>query len=130
MTEFGLRKLKESFPSEIDFRKFLREAIIRHQPREEWNAKGVADYIMVCRQSEGIPMFRTGYGGEDFEVGGSKAVMATCWSGTDPKSKLFVGVPEDIFTEMKMRSGDWHFLLTRYSKERYAEAVKYPVRIK
>jgi hypothetical protein len=55
--------------------------------------------------------------------------MALCWAGTDPKSKLFVGVPKDIFNEMKMRSGDWHFILTRYAKEKYAEALKYPVKI-
>jgi predicted transcriptional regulator len=57
-------------------------------------------------------------------------ITHNCWAGTDPGSKVFVNVPEDVFNEMKMRSGDWHFLLTRYAKERYAEAVKYPVRIK
>jgi len=82
MVEFGLRKIKESFPDEESFRKFVREALIKHQPREEWNPKSVTDYIMQCRSASGIPMFRTGYGGEDFEVDSKKAVMAVCLTPT------------------------------------------------
>lgn len=130
MVEFGLRKLKESFPTEETFRKFLREALIKHQPREEWSRKNVVDYIMACRMAEGIPMFRTGYGGEDFTVEGKKATMAVCWAGTDPKSKLFTNVPKDMHERLKLRSGDWHFLLAEYDREKYAKAVKYPVLIK
>ncbi|MFQ6067992.1 MAG: hypothetical protein ACE5KD_00455 [Candidatus Bathyarchaeia archaeon] len=130
MVEFGLRKIKESFPDEESFRKFVRESLIKHRPKEEWSPKGVTDYIMQCRSASGIPMFRTGYGGEDFEVEGKKAVMAVCWAGTDPDSKLFINVPEEIHTRMKLRSGDWHFLMAEFRPDLYAEAKKYPVKIR
>ncbi len=129
MVEFELAKIKKVFPSEDDFRKFLREVLIRKLPKEEWSAKRVVDYIVACRQSGGIPMFRTGFAGEDYYVGGKPAVMAVCWAGTDPQSRMFVGVPEPMFRNLKERHGDWHFLMIKYAPEKYREAKKYPVRL-
>jgi len=126
---FEIGKLKESFPTEEEFRKFFRKVIEVKLPKIEWNPENIVKFIEGCRMSEGIPMFRTGYGGEDFEFAGKKAAMGVCWGGTDTGSFLFVNIPEDEFEELKSRSGDWHILAIRYAPEKYKKLVKYPVRL-
>ena len=124
---FEFERFSKCFPSEIDFRKFFRKVMEEKLPKKEWNAKNVMEFIEGCRVSHGIPMFKTGYGGEDFEVFGKKAVMGVCWGGRDTGSVMFVGVPEEEHKELKMRSGDWHFLTIKYAPEKYKKLLKYPV---
>lgn len=117
------------FPSESIFRKFFREKILQHKPAVEWNKENLEKAIEGCRADGGIPMFLTGYAGEDLKIGNKKASLMKCWGGRNGfKSVLFYDVPEEDFKTMKERSGDWHFLAIKYFPEKYKDLVeKYPV---
>jgi len=126
---FEIGSIKESFPSETEFRKFLRKVITIHLPRAEWNKENVMKAIRGCREAHGIPQFVTGYAGEDFVVGGKRATMFKCWGGRDTGSILFTDVPVEEHERLKMRSGDWHFLTVKFSPEEYEKLKKYPVEL-
>ena len=99
-----------------------------HLPRIKWTKENVVDYIVNCRKANGIPIFKTSFGGVDFELeGGAKAVLATCWGGKDGGSFLFVDVPKDEFEELKKRTGDWKYLINKYAPGKIVELMKYPV---
>ena len=101
-----------------DWDRFTHSLIETHLPRVEWSEDAVVDAIVSCRLiDKGVPMFRTGYAG-DFEIDGKPAVMFICWAGknTDAgRSVMFVNVPEDVFEELKNRTGDWRWLMERYA---------------
>jgi len=120
--EFGF------FENERFFRKFFREKILNVRPMVEWNKENLEKAIEGCRADGGIPMFVTGYAGEDLKIGGKPAALMKCWGGRDGfKSVLFKEVPEEEFKQLKERSGDWHFISVKYFPEKYEQLVKLPV---
>ena len=115
-------------PSEVDFRRNIEKYIKEHTRVVEWNPENVMKLIEGCRGTFGIPHFMTGYAGIDFEFAGKKAVLFKCVGGTgEEMTTLIVGVPNNVFSEMKERSGDWHFLAIRFDPLKYEELVKLPV---
>ena len=122
MAELGV------FPTEKIFRKFFREKILQHRPMVEWNKENLEKAIEGCRADGGIPMFLTGYAGEDLQVGGKPASLMKCWGGKNGfTSVLLTDVPKEDFEEMKKRSGDWHFLSVKYFPEKYKKLLEFPV---
>jgi len=119
---------RKMIASEVEFRKNFERHVKENANIVEWTPENVMKLIEGCRETFGIPHFMTGYAGMDFEFGGKKAVLFKCVGGAGKEmTSLVVGVPNDVFSEMKERSGDWHFLAIRYNPVKYEELVKLPV---
>lgn len=127
--EFRFKELKGVFPTEEEFVRVLRGVITVHLPREKWVPDKVVEYIRGCRMSGGIPMFKTGYAGQEFREDSKPASMAVCWGGTNGGSKMFTDIPEDIFSEMKAKVGDWKWLLSKYAPAEVEKLKGIPVKI-
>jgi len=102
-----------------------------HLLREKYTPVTVLRFIKRCLDAGGVPMFRTRYAGEPFEVDGKRAVVAICYGargkagviGRFPYSRIFFDVPEDIYILMETTHGEWKYLVEKYEKD-YGEIVK------
>ena len=99
---------------------------------ETWDKKKVVDWILSCRRDEGVPMFKTKFGGVRFKVDGEPATMAICWGGLDgAPSVMFTKVPESDIKLIEEGIGDWRKILSKYGTESDIEkALSYGIYIK
>jgi len=98
-------------------------------PKEKWTPSSVKEFILACRRDEGIPMFKTKYGGIPFMIDHSNAVIAICWAGRDAvDSKVFTDVPGEDLKLLEEGYGDWRRILHKYgTAEEIAEAKRYGI---
>jgi len=89
-----------------------------HLPKSKWTKDNVVNYILACRADEGLPIFKTRFGGLPLESDGKKAVMAICWGGHElVSSKAFVDVPEEDLKLIEESVSDWRKLIEKYGTE-------------
>jgi hypothetical protein len=76
-------------------------------PRVKYSREEILNYIVKCREDEGIPIFKTRFAGIRFD-----GVFATCWAGRNlVGSVFFEGVPEEDTRFMEEGVGDWRRML-------------------
>ena len=109
---------------EIMHKKYIEAAKTEGVP---WTRENVCDFIYNCRVIDnGIPVFKTHYGGVPFIMDGKYYVLAVCWLGKNTPygcSKWFVDVPEDVFERLRVMKGDWKWLAEKYCSEEVKEKI-------
>lgn len=85
----------------------MREAAIAKAVDFEGN---IRDFIKLCLDYGGVPVFRTRYAGKRFD----NLVLGICYRGKVKAHMWFKNVPSDVLEEMERTTGDWRWLLQRY----------------
>ena len=67
-------------------------------------------YGVRCRIALGHPMFRTGYGEEEFE----DWVLAVCIGASRKVPTRGIGLDPDIVDELRRVRGDWKHIVNKY----------------
>jgi hypothetical protein len=70
----------------------------------------IRDFIKLCLNYGGVPVFRTRYAGKRFD----NLVLGVCYRGRVKAHMWFKNVPSDILDLMERTTGDWRWLLERY----------------
>lgn len=98
-----------------DFAEALRRRMVTKGRKEavDWPVN-VAGFIVECANTNGIPMFRTRFGGRRFDG----LVLGICWGvrGAVP-SRWFRNVPPEDLQHLEEGPGDWTWLLQKYGTE-------------
>jgi len=111
------------------WRKLVRErmeerAVTRAKP---WTRENVVSFIYNCRvRDNGIPVFKTHYGGQPFVIDSSHYVLAVCWFGKNTpygRSQWFSNVPKDLVDRMAKEKGDWRWLCDKYCTTEQKEEI-------
>lgn len=91
---------------------------------EKWNPVSVKDFILNCRADEGIPMFKTKFGG--LRVWGKHGVLAVCWGGhgNAKDSVVFTDVPDEDIKLIEEGFNDWRRLLQKYGTPKDVETAE------
>lgn len=98
-------------------------------PKVEYKPEEVVKFIKECIDAKGLPVFRTRYAGNRFEVEGKPAVVASCFGGIkekEPQTRVFYNVPEKDIELMERFTGDWVYFLSKYAEDllkQYLEEV-------
>lgn len=114
----------KKFWREIMHRKYAEAARVEGIP---WTRENVCNFIYNCRVLDnGIPVFKTHYGGSPFIIDSKYYVLAVCWLGKNTPygcSKWFIDVPEDVFNRLRVIKGDWKWLTEKYCSEEVKEKI-------
>jgi|YelNatPaOPRAMG01_1025707.scaffolds.fasta_scaffold134419_2 hypothetical protein len=99
------------------FSERLRELL---SSRARYKAKDfstfVVNWINSCLEQHCTPMFRTRYAGRRWGPG---LVLGVCWGCKGVVSSMwFENVPEADIRRMESTSGDWRWILEKYSRRR------------
>jgi hypothetical protein len=98
-------------------------------PKVEYKPEEVVKFIKECIDAKGLPVFRTRYAGNRFEVEGKPAVVVSCFGGIkekEPQTRVFYNVPEKDIELMERFTGDWVYFLSKYAEDllkQYLEEV-------
>jgi len=86
-------------------------AVILHVPKKKWDPKAVVEWIKMCREEGGIPIFKTKYAKVPFD----NSVMAVCWGGkNETPTIVFTDVPKDDLAIIETETGEWKYFLKKY----------------
>ena len=87
--------------------------ITLHGVRRKWDPREATEFIYLCRAKGGLPMFRTGYAGVEFD----RRVLAVCYAPREHvPSMVFEEVPPEIMGTLRRAVGDWKILWGLYRK--------------
>ena len=112
----------------VDFAEALRQRMVKKGKRTaiDWKPH-VANFISDCLDADGVPMFRTRFGGRRFDG----LVLGICWGvkGAVP-SVWFKAIPHEDLERLEAKTGDWHWLLAKYGTEAQKEKGLTPEALK
>ena len=91
--------------------------ITLHLPEKEWNKRDVIRYILGCRETEGLPIFKTKFAGLQLKADKGNAVLFICWGGreTEEPSVVFTNVPREDINFLEEGYSDWKRLLDKWA---------------